>query len=115
VLRLRRDYTLPTRSPGCRTSSFVRMGRKALQPRGLLTGTETHVGWPSSKGVWVAEDFCGWDVDGVPIYRVERDEGKDGTAVRQTAAPCMTARGGIGATERRTVPIRSEVRRRSVP
>jgi len=65
--------------------SRVRMQRKALQSRDLMKGTLTHVDWPNSKGVWVVDDMCGVDVDGVPLYWVEREGGMDGTVVRQTA------------------------------
>lgn len=80
-----REHYDPDSFPSLPLGSRVRMQRKALQSRDLLKGTLTHVGWPNSKGAWVVEDFCGVDVDGVPIYWVEREDGKDGTVARQTA------------------------------
>jgi len=80
-----REYHDPDSFPRLPPGSQVRMQRKALQSRDLVKGTLTHVGWPNSKGVWVVEDLCGWDVDGVPLYWVEREDWTDGTLVRQTA------------------------------
>lgn len=80
-----REYHDPDWFPRLPPGSCVRMQRKALQSRDLLKGTETYVGWPNSKGVWVVDERCGVDVDGVPLYWVERHDRSDGTVVRQTA------------------------------
>ncbi len=81
-----REYHDPDAFPCLPAGSRVRMQRKALQSRDLMEGTETHVGWPASKGVWVVDERCGTDVDGVPLYWVEREDNwRDGTLVRQTA------------------------------
>lgn len=81
-----REHHDPDSFPRLPPGSRVRLQRKALQSRDLIQGTETHVGWPASKGVWVVDERCGTDVDGVPLYWVEREDNwRDGTVVRQTA------------------------------
>lgn len=80
-----REHHDPDAFPRLEPDSRVRMRRGALQSRDLLTGSLTHVGWPNSKGVWVVDEWCGLDVDGVPLYWVEREDRSGGAVVRQTA------------------------------
>lgn len=80
-----REHYAPDSFPHLPSGTRVRLRRGALQVMDVLRGITEHVGWASSRGVWVVDERCDTDVDGVPVYWVERENGREGAVARQTA------------------------------
>jgi hypothetical protein len=73
--------SFPELAPGTR----VRLRRGALQRWDVFNATTEHVGWNNSKGSWVVEQWWDREVDGVPVYWLEREDRDEAAWARQTA------------------------------
>jgi hypothetical protein len=73
--------SFPVLAPG----TTVRLRRGELQTREIFHDKTMRVGWSSSKGIWLVDETTVADVDGVPVYWLEREDRSESTLARQTA------------------------------